>query len=207
MSKLDFIYNRKSIRRFKDAKVKHEDLVEIVKAGMHAPSGKNLQNWHFVVIENKEKIIKIANIIKEKYNNILNNLPDKEKSESLKKRIRYYTFFENAPVLILVYAAKYETSTVDLISGKDLEKFQFANPGIQNIGSAMENMLLASSELGYGSCWMTGPNFAINEVEQYINLDKTGYSLVAMTPVGVPSDDKHMSPKRKSIDEKVTFIK
>lgn len=207
MKELDFIYNRKSIRRFKDEKVQHDHLLEIIKAGMHAPSGKNLQNWHFVVIEDKEVIIKTAKIIKEKYDSLLSQLDDKEKTESLKKKIRYYTFFENAPALILVYASKYETGTLDLLTGKDLEKFKFANPGIQNIGSAMENILLASSALGYGSCWMTGPNFAINEIEEYINLDQPGYSLVAMTPVGVPSDDKHMSPKRKSIKEKVTFIK
>ncbi len=38
MTNLDFIYNRKSIRQFKDIPVKREDILEIIKAGTYAPS-------------------------------------------------------------------------------------------------------------------------------------------------------------------------
>lgn len=51
---LEAIYKRRSIREFTDAEVSIEQLHEIVKAGMWAPSGMNNQPWRFVIIKNPE---------------------------------------------------------------------------------------------------------------------------------------------------------
>ena len=40
---------RRSIRHFLPTPLSREQLEEIVRAGMAAPSAKNLQPWHFVV--------------------------------------------------------------------------------------------------------------------------------------------------------------
>jgi nitroreductase len=48
---LEAIYKRRSIREFTDAPISPEDLLEIVKAGMWAPSGMNNQPWRFVIIQ------------------------------------------------------------------------------------------------------------------------------------------------------------
>ncbi|MEN8134226.1 MAG: nitroreductase [Thermodesulfobacteriota bacterium] len=47
---LNAIYKRRSIREYTDEPVKIEDLREIVKAGIWAPSGLNNQPWRFVLI-------------------------------------------------------------------------------------------------------------------------------------------------------------
>ena len=60
MSNLDFIYNRKSIRDYKDAVVPKEDILKMLDAATHAPSPKHQQNWHFVVVQDKEVINKMA---------------------------------------------------------------------------------------------------------------------------------------------------
>lgn len=49
---LEAIYNRRSIREFTDAEVSIEELQEIVKAGIWAPSGLNNQPWRFVIVKN-----------------------------------------------------------------------------------------------------------------------------------------------------------
>ena len=36
MANLDFIYNRKSVRQFKDTPVPKEDIIELLKAGTYA---------------------------------------------------------------------------------------------------------------------------------------------------------------------------
>ena len=41
MNPLDFIYNRKSVRLFKDTPIPKEVITEIVKAGTYAPSPKH----------------------------------------------------------------------------------------------------------------------------------------------------------------------
>lgn len=206
MNTIETILDRKSIRKFKETPVDQNDLVKILECGLNAPSAKNMQNWHFVVIQSKEKIKEIAEIVKKKQEKILGSTNDDELAGSFESKTRFYTFFEKAPVLVLVYASSYTSKTSKLLSGEDLEKYENTNPGLQNIGAAIENILLGATALGYGTCWMSGPNFAIKEIETYVSLPKKDYSLMAMIPIGYPSDEKHPSPRKKSIDEKVTFI-
>lgn len=47
---LDAIYKRRSIREYTDAPVTGEQLREVIKAGVWAPSGLNNQPWRFVTI-------------------------------------------------------------------------------------------------------------------------------------------------------------
>ena len=51
---LEAIYGRRSIREFTDKEISREQLHEIVKAGIWAPSGLNNQPWRFVIIKNPE---------------------------------------------------------------------------------------------------------------------------------------------------------
>ena len=48
---LEAIYRRRSIREFTDKEIPREQLHEIIKAGMWAPSGLNNQPWRFVIIQ------------------------------------------------------------------------------------------------------------------------------------------------------------
>ncbi len=50
MDLLEGIYTRRSIRQFTDQPVEREQLIEIIKAGMWAPSGLNNQPWRFVIV-------------------------------------------------------------------------------------------------------------------------------------------------------------
>lgn len=50
------IYTRRSIRNFTGEIIPREDLIEIVKSGMNAPSGKNRQAWQFVIFDDKKII-------------------------------------------------------------------------------------------------------------------------------------------------------
>jgi len=50
-SVLNAIYKRRSIREFTEKEISSEQLYEIVKAGIWAPSGLNNQPWRFVIIK------------------------------------------------------------------------------------------------------------------------------------------------------------
>lgn len=215
LEKLDFIYNRHSVRQYKDVDIPTEDILEIIKAATHAPSGGNIQNWHFVIIKNKRKIEGLAKIIENKNDELVNNSRDEEKKLRFKKYLRFQIVFKSAPVVVLVYAGPY--TSLDLMLALSLLKESGASedevarylktaPGIQNIGAAMENLLLAATAKGYGTCWMTSPNFAIKEIENFVNLQKEGYSLAAMTPIGIPLEAELKSPSRKPLEDVITFI-
>ena len=54
MNLLEGIYTRRSIRQFTDQPVDRELLIEIIKAGIWAPSGLNNQPWRFVIVRSDE---------------------------------------------------------------------------------------------------------------------------------------------------------
>lgn len=56
---LDVIMSRHSCRNFTDQRIEHNILEALVKAGIQAPTGHNLQTWKFTVITNKETILHI----------------------------------------------------------------------------------------------------------------------------------------------------
>ncbi len=211
MKNLDFIYKRHSVRKFKNEDVPVEDIREIIKAATYAPSGKNLQNWHFVVIKNKEKIKGIVSTIEKKAYELTESVKDKELKNEFLKYLKFATFFKNAPVTILIFAGQYPTTGVEILKAKgasdeEINRLLSPTPGIQNIGAAIENLMLAAANMGYGTCWMTSPNFASKEISEFIGFKKEGYYLAAVTPLGVPEESELTSPPRKSIDEVMTII-
>ena len=56
---MDAIYKRRSIRRFTDQAVKKEQIEEVLKAGMNAPSAGNEQPWQFLVIDDRKLLDRI----------------------------------------------------------------------------------------------------------------------------------------------------
>jgi nitroreductase len=62
METLEAIHTRRSVRRYEDRPVA-EDLVEkLLAAAMSAPSARNAQPWHFVVIDDRQTLGEIAAI-------------------------------------------------------------------------------------------------------------------------------------------------
>ncbi|SDE70256.1 nitroreductase family protein [Sporomusa acidovorans] len=208
---LDFIYKRHSVRKFTEEQVPEQTIKELIKAAIHAPSGKNQQNWHFVVVTNKEKIAEIARIVEMKNAELSTYLRDEAKIKGFKGTVGYHTVFKGAPVLVLVYAGPYDTIADMLLADgvmprEEAIKYTKPNPGIQNIAAALENLQLAAANLGYGTCWMTGPTYAAEEISAYIGFKKDGYHLAAMSPLGVPATDKLSSPPRKPLEDVLTII-
>jgi len=211
MNNCEFIYKRDSVRKFKNQDIPMGDIKEIVKDAIQAPSGKNLQNWHFVIVKDKEKIEKMAKIVEKKNAKIASYIDDEEKKKSLTKFVKYHTVVRNAPVTILIFAGPYPSTGVDALkaigaSEKEIKNLEKVAPGVQNISAAMENLLLSASARGYGTCWMTGPLYAAKEITEFIGFEKEGYFLAAMTPLGIPEESELNSPPRKPLEEVITII-
>jgi nitroreductase len=212
MDNLEFIYNRMSVRKFEEKEVPQEDLEKMIKAATYAPSAKNSQNWHFVVVTNKDKIMDMSKAVEDRAVEIVKGQEETEQAVKFMKMIKYYTVFKNAPAVVLIYGTNYDASGYDVlkasgVSSKELHALLKPSPGIQNCAAAMENLLLSASNMGYGGCWMTGPNFAAEKISKAIGFEKEGYELVCLTPIGTPVKSNHPQPPRKAIEEVTTFIK
>ncbi|HRT36706.1 MAG TPA: nitroreductase family protein, partial [Caldisericia bacterium] len=57
---LEIIKSRRSIRNYKNEKIKDEEILKIVEAGRWAPSASNNQPWRFIIVQNVELIKKIG---------------------------------------------------------------------------------------------------------------------------------------------------
>ena len=60
MEIFDAIHTRRSIRQYKPGKVTDSQIQKILEAALTAPTARNLQHWHFVVIRDKEALKDIA---------------------------------------------------------------------------------------------------------------------------------------------------
>jgi len=59
MNPMDTILTRRSIRKYTEQPVSEEDVKDLLKAGMAAPSANNCQPWHFVVLTDHQIMDKI----------------------------------------------------------------------------------------------------------------------------------------------------
>lgn len=211
MTNLDFIYKRKSVRQFKDTVVPKEDILELLKAATYAPSPKHQQNWHFVVLQNKDVINEMAEIVRKSHENIGQLAKDEKDFKRHMSVINYYTCFKDAPVVVLVYSCEYKMIEYKILKQNNapqevLDVLVSPQSAAQGIGASVENFLLAASEMGYATCYMTGPTHAKSEIEKLIGFEKQGYELMSMISLGVAKDDTPAQPPRKPLEDVVTFI-
>lgn len=78
---------------------------------------------------------------------------------------------------------------------------------VQDYSAAIENMLLAITELGYQSCWyeghITDDDRICDKIAQILGVPDE-YELVCFLPVGI-AEEKCIVPKKKTFEERACF--
>ena len=62
METLQAIRTRRSIRKFTGKEIPEEIIAKLLEAAMYAPSARNTQPWHFIIIDKREIIDKLPRI-------------------------------------------------------------------------------------------------------------------------------------------------
>ncbi len=196
MEFFEVIRKRRSVRHFTDDPVKESDLVAMIEAASLAPSPKNEQPWHFIVIKEKQLIENLRDMVDAILTAQVQAAETKVRKKSLKhQRFGAVNVFD-APVVIVALSRPYPNS--------DPDEQPIYNQGLQGVAAAIENLHLAAAALGYGGCWAVLPlELGRMEIEAMLGVKKPWFA-VAVISVGVPS--KQPSPvKRKPLEEIVTF--
>jgi nitroreductase len=174
---------RTSIRIFSEKKVSIEDLREMVRLAGLAPSVNNYQPWRYIAITNKDLLNKMADAVAVK----IENLPSSHSinSKNVKTQVTWFsTFFKDAPVLLALVIKPYETVLETAVELTHDEINILRNyPDIQSAGASIQNILLTAVDMGYGACWLSGPMFARQEIEQMLNV-KSPEKLLAFVVIG-----------------------
>lgn len=60
MDFFDVVRSRRSVRSYASKPIPNEDLIRVLEAGRLAPSAGNRQPWHFIVVADRERRVRIA---------------------------------------------------------------------------------------------------------------------------------------------------
>ena len=190
---IDAMDARRSIRKFCATPIPRQDLIEILRGGMKAPSPKNRQPWKYVVVEGdaKAEMLRVfrAGIAREQAEGAL--LPQSKKHIAAAN----YTvdIMAEAPVVVFVV----NPLGKDVSEGLTPEEHVYEICNIQSIGASIENMLLCATEKGIGSLWICDIYFAYQALCEW--LCREG-QLVAAIALGYPNESPKARPRKRLED-------
>lgn len=201
------VETRGSVRQFEKDPISQDDLRELVRLAGLAPSANNEQPWKFIVVTNHALLEDMAAAVRRKLGELLPDEPGKG-PENDKSRVEWFsTFFVDAPALIAVARSPYQAVVDSLLEkarlGHDQISEMRCHPDIQSIGAAIENLMLAATDMGLGACWLSGPLVARKELEQILEVSEP-WSLAAMVAVGKPAVEVRQKEK-KPLEEIIEF--
>jgi nitroreductase len=175
---LELIISRQSDRKYSGRQIEKDKLDRILEAGRLAPSACNAQPWKFIVVDDPELVLKVADA-------------------ASAKLIGMNSFVAQAPVIIVIVREKpnFSSKVGSTIKNKDYSLF--------DIGIATENICLQARAEGIGSCiigWfdekMIRKLLGIPRSKRAELLITLGYSL-----------SEHREKRRKPVEDKVSYNK
>lgn len=125
MDTFEAIFSRRSVRAYLPDQIPVDDLLKIIKAGLHAPSGMNRQAVHITALYSSDKIRRLEVAVHQGLQQMQEDLP------AYANPLSY-----SAPTFMIV----------------SVSPDSFA-PEI-DAAVAQENMLLAATALHVSSCWI-----------------------------------------------------
>lgn len=197
---LELIQSRRSIRRFLDRSVSRADLVRLLEAAGWAPSNHNRQPWKFLVVEDKQQITRLAEIVGQGLTEKMKSLPETA-AAYINQFIYYSTFFAQAPVLMAVLHKQPVSVAAPVLAGLKNPDLVSGEP--LSAAMAVQNLLLAAQALGLGTCVLTGPLLVPDSLVRVLDLP-AGYDLTCLVVVGHPAESPP-PPRRKTIEQIAEF--
>ena len=187
--------SRRSIRKFKTVPVPRDVLDRIFAAAVQAPSGKNLQNWRFFVLQGKKRD-QYVTLNQKAWLTIRPILEKKLKPSLFEFTERFFFTLGDAPVVVLCYSVN------------DPEEHVMTSTG--SVYMAVENFNLACVAEGLGCCTMGAPLEIKNDVDEFLGIAKSPevqsgtMQLICGVVLGYPD---HEPPKAKrQMDDRVSFL-
>jgi len=134
---------RRSVRVFKNKPVSREIITRLIEDARYAPTGHNLQEVEWLVIDNKKELDHIEELGIDWLQWIIKNLPQAAAASNMEEKLERQTLYHNAflrgaPVLIVAHASK--DSSVSSLAGIDS-------------ANALSYLDLAANSLGLATCW------------------------------------------------------
>ena len=187
---------RRTIRNFSDKPVDREVIENCIKTAGTAPSGANMQPWHFVLISDADIKRQIRVAAEKEEKEFYETRAPKEWLEALAPlgTDNNKPYLETAPYLIAIFMQRYGK----LPDGREVKHYY----GIESVGIATGMLITAIHDVGLASLTHTpSPMGFLNEILERPKNERPFLLLV----VGHPARDARVPDiKRKNINEIMT---
>jgi nitroreductase/NAD-dependent dihydropyrimidine dehydrogenase PreA subunit len=135
-----FLCGRRSIRTFKEKTVPREIIEKLLQVACSAPSAKNQQPWHWIVIQDPAEVHRVAGMVIDAMRMVIQADPETAKTMGFPRTVAYWDrgydrICRGAPHLIVVHADK---------------NWMF---GPEDTALALSLLDLYATSLGLGACW------------------------------------------------------
>jgi nitroreductase len=180
---------RRSIRQYKQDPVPQALIERLLEAAMWAPSGKNIQNWRFFVLQGRfrDDYLKYS---QKSWESIRPVLEKRLKPSLYQFTERFFYTLGGAPVLIFAY------------NKPDPEENNQTSLG--SVYMAVQNLLLAAQAEGLGTCAMGSPLEVRDEVDRFLGVAGTDLQLVCGIALGYPDHAPPAAPRK--LEERITWL-
>lgn len=189
---------RRTVREFSDRPVPRDIIETALKAANTAPSGANLQPWHFVVVSGAGTKRKIREAAEEEEREFYEHRASAEWLEALKPlgTDSNKPFLETAPYLIAVFLQKYG----ELPDGSKVKHYY----PTESTGLATGILITALHHAGLATLTHTpSPMKFLNEILDRPKSERPFLLLVT----GYPADDARVpNIQRKPLQDVVSFV-
>jgi len=190
---------RRTVRHFSNRPVPREVIENCLRTATTAPSGANLQPWHFVVVSDPETKRRIRQAAEEEERHFYRHRAPQEWLDALAPlgTDEHKPFLERAPYLIAIFAQKYGR----LADGRRVKHYY----PLESVGLATGMLITALHVAGLATLTHTpSPMKFLNDI---LGRPKSSERPFLLLVAGYPDRNATVPPiGRKPLDEVVTYV-
>lgn len=195
---LERMEQRRSVRQFSSRSVPWEIIENCLRAAATAPSGANMQPWHYVVVSDSELKLRIRMAAEEEEREFYANRAPQEWLDALAplRTDADKPFLESAPYLIVIFAKSYTINP----QGKKVKNYYVS----ESVGIATGILITALHQSGLAT--LTHTPSPMRFLNQILNRPQNEHPFLILV-VGYPAEDAEV-PKinKKPFNEINTLI-
>ena len=191
----DVIEKRRTIRDFENETIPEEVVERIISAGLKAPTNDHMRDWHYIVIQDKDTVANLLEIIPKGIsdNDMEQLLKDFEQQEAYRNAVpKQHRMLLDASVIVIPLLKQ----KTDILHPENLSHLN----GFASIWCSIENIFLASTSEGYG-CPLRIPLVNEGEYARDVLGFPKEYLMPCFIGIGKPKLDVP-AIKQKDIDVK-----
>lgn len=144
------IEKRRTVRDFEEASISQTVIERIIGAGLMAPTNDHMRDWHYIVVSDKNIVIKLLDIIPkgisdEDMDQLIKdwNLCDREQQTCYRNAVpKQHKMLIDASVIVIPLLKQ----KTDILHPDNISHLN----GFASIWCSIENIFLASTAEGYG---------------------------------------------------------